>query len=165
MRGCAAQQVFFLPVQEVQGGQGPTLGPLADDIAYQVRQVQSVIFRDLQIALDEVEATPGEFGVLTLIEVNPGINQVDLAGLCRLDTSTLSVVVTRVVKRGLVQRRKSREDARCSTLWLRRPGQALLQRMRLCMEEQKQLMETVLLPGERRQFLDILGRISGALER
>ncbi|MCL2713444.1 MAG: MarR family winged helix-turn-helix transcriptional regulator [Alphaproteobacteria bacterium] len=165
MRGSAAQQVYFLPIQGGQRVEGPTLGPLADDIAYQVRQVQSVIFRDQQIALDQLEATPGEFGVLTLIEVNPGISQVDLAGLCRLDTSTLSAVVTRVVRRGLVRRWKSREDARCSTLWLSRPGTALLRRMRLCMEERRQLMETVLQPGERRQLLDILGRISVALER
>jgi len=141
------------------------LGPLSDYVGYQVRQVQSAIFRDLQTSLEELEATPGEFGLLTLIEANPGISQVDLAELYRLDKSTLSLVVTRVVKRGLVERRRSREDGRCATLWLRRPGHTLLERMRVCVEGQERLMDTVLQPGERRQLLDILGRISRVFSR
>jgi len=139
-----------------------SLGPLPEYIGYQIRQAQSAIFRDLQSSFEEFKTTPGEFSLLSLIEANPGIAQVDLATLYRLDKSTLSLVVTRVVKRGLVERRPDPEDGRCMSLWLRRPGQTLLARMRRCVEAQEQLMDKVLERGERQRLISMLDRISFA---
>jgi DNA-binding MarR family transcriptional regulator len=141
------------------------LGQLPTYIGYQIRQAQTAIFRDLQVSLARLEATPGEFGLLSLIDANPGISQVDLTAIYRLDKSTLSLVVSRVVKRGLVERRRSRHDGRYYTLWLRPPGHSLLQRMRAFVEAQELAMDAVLRRGERQQLLDILHRISRVFDR
>jgi len=137
-----------------------SLGALPTYIGYQIRQVQTAIFQDLQASLAQFDATPGEFGLLTLIDANPGISQVDLAELYRLDKSTLSLAVSRVVKRGLVERRRDGYDGRYYTLWLRPPGRSLLQRMRGYVEKQELDMDAALQRGERQNLLDILGRIS-----
>ncbi|MCL2716184.1 MAG: MarR family winged helix-turn-helix transcriptional regulator [Alphaproteobacteria bacterium] len=139
-----------------------SLGPLPQYVGYQVRQAQTAIFRDLQTSFEKLKTTPGEFSLLSLIEANPGITQVDLAALYRLDKSTLSLVVTRVVKRGLVERRRTSEDGRCLTLWLRRPGQTLLNRMRVYVDAQEQLIDKVLERGDRRRLIGMLDRISWA---
>ncbi|HKB79660.1 MAG TPA: MarR family transcriptional regulator [Thermoanaerobaculia bacterium] len=49
----------------------------------------------------------------------------ELAGRTRTDPSTVSVVVSRLVKRGLVQRVRAAEDSRRAELTLTRSGRAL----------------------------------------
>ena len=140
-------------------------GPLPHYLGYQIRQAQAAVFRDLMTSIADLEVTPGEFGLLTMLDVNPGISQVDLAAVYKLDKSTLSLAVGRLVKRGLVRRTRSREDERYYALWLPRPGRLLLQRMRERIEAQERTMDTVLHRGERRHLLDMLQRISRALNR
>ena len=140
-------------------------GPLPHYLGYQIRQAQAAVFRDLMTSIADLEVTPGEFGLLTMLDVNPGISQVDLAAVYKLDKSTLSLAVGRLVKRGLVRRTRSREDERYYALWLLRPGRLLLQRMRERVEAQELTMDTVLHRGERRHLLDMLQRISRALNR
>ena len=139
-------------------------GPLPQYLGYQIRQAQAAVFRDLMASIADLKATPGEYGLLTILDVNPGISQVDLAAVYKLDKSTLSLAVGRLVKRGLVQRMRSREDERYYALWLLRPGRLLLQRVRERAEVQERTMDAALHRGERRHLLDMLQRISRALE-
>ena len=139
-------------------------GPLPHYLGYQIRQAQAAVFRDLMTSIADIKVTPGEFSLLAMLDVNPGISQVDLAGVYKLDKSTLSLAVGRLVKRGLVRRTRSREDERYYALWLLRPGRLLLQRMRERVEAQERTMDAVLRRGERRHLLDMLQRISRALD-
>ena len=140
-------------------------GPLPHYLGYQIRQAQAAVFRDLMTSIADIKVTPGEFSLLAMLDVNPGISQVDLAAVYKLDKSTLSLAVGRLVKRGLVRRTRSREDERYYALWLLRPGRLLLQRMRERVEAQEQTMDAVLRRGERQHLLDMLQRISRALDR
>ena len=140
-------------------------GPLPHYLGYQIRQAQAAVFRDLMTSIADLEVTPGEFSLLAMLDVNPGISQVELAAVYKLDKSTLSLAVGRLVKRGLVRRTRSRDDERYYALWLLRPGRLLLQRMRERVEAQERTMDAVLRRGERRHLLDMLQRISRALDR
>lgn len=105
-------------------------GLLPTYLGYQIRQAQTAIFRDLAAAISGLKVTPGEYGLLSLVEANPGISQVDLAQVYGLDKSTLSLAVSRLTGRGLIRRRRSAEDGRYYTLQLLEPGKRLLQRVR-----------------------------------
>lgn len=140
-------------------------GPLPSYLGYQIRQAQTAIFRDLAASTERLKVTPGEYGLLALVDANPGISQIDLAQVYRLDKSTLSLAVSRLVKRGLIERRRSREDGRYFTLWLRQPGQRLLGHVRARVEAQERAMDGVLRRGERRKLLDMLCRISRVFSR
>jgi DNA-binding MarR family transcriptional regulator len=140
-------------------------GLLPTYLGYQIRQAQTAIFRDLAAAISGLKVTPGEYGLLSLVEANPGISQVDLAQVYGLDKSTLSLAVSRLTGRGLIRRRRSAEDGRYYTLQLLEPGKRLLQRVRNHVETQERAMDTVLRPGERAHMLDILTRISGVFGR
>ena len=87
-------------------------------VGYQVRRTQATIFADFEAALANVDFTPGSFGVLTLIRANPGITQVALAGAFGVDKSTMSPVIVRLEKRGLVRREVLASDRRCHALYL-----------------------------------------------
>jgi DNA-binding MarR family transcriptional regulator len=140
-------------------------GPLPTYLGYQIRQAQTAIFRDLTASTAALKVTPGEYGLLSLLDANPGISQVALAQVYGLDKSTLSLAVSRLGKRGLVRRTRSRKDGRYYALWLTRSGSALLARFRAEAEAQEDAMDAVLREGERAQMLDMLMRITRAFTR
>jgi DNA-binding MarR family transcriptional regulator len=86
-------------------------------VGYQVRRTQAAIFADFEATLANVDFTPGSFGVLTLIRANPGITQVALAAAFGVDKSTMSPVIVRLEKRGLVRREVLASDRRCHALY------------------------------------------------
>lgn len=141
------------------------LGPLPAYLGYQIRQAQAAVFRDLLTLTADLDVTPGEYGLLTMIESNPAISQIDLAAAHKLDKSTLSLAVTRLVKRGLIRRARSPDDERSYRLFLRKAGQNTLARLRERVESQEKTMDSVLRPGERELMLELLRRISSALDR
>ena len=152
-------------LESAEKTQAFNFGPLPHYLGYQIRQAQAAVFRDLMTSIADLKVTPGEFGLLTMLDGNPGISQVDLAAVYKLDKSTLSLAVGRLVKRGLVRRTRNREDERYYALWLLQPGRLLLQRVRERVEAQERTMDAVLHRGERRHLLDTLQRISQALDR
>lgn len=140
-------------------------GPLPGYLGYQIRQAQAAIFRDLAATTAKLKLTPGEYGLLSLVDANPGISQIDLAQVYGLDKSTLSLAVTRLHKRGLVRRTRSADDGRYYGLWLTQSGSRLLADARAHVEAQEEAMDRVLRPGERARMLDMLKRISGVFNR
>jgi DNA-binding MarR family transcriptional regulator len=87
-------------------------------VGYQVRRTQAKIFAEFEAALAHAELTPGSFGVLTLIRANPGITQVALAAAFGVDKSTMSPVIFRLERRGLIRREVLASDRRRQALYL-----------------------------------------------
>jgi DNA-binding MarR family transcriptional regulator len=87
-------------------------------VGYQVRRTQAKIFAEFEATLGDFAFTPGSFGVLTLIRANPGITQVALAAAFGVDKSTMSPVIVRLEKRGLVRREVLASDRRRHALYI-----------------------------------------------
>ena len=75
------------------------------------------------------EITPVQYGVLRILEDNPGIDQVTLARLCALDTSTAANLAVRLEERGFVKREVPTSSRRFRLLRLTPRGVALLNRL------------------------------------
>lgn len=140
-------------------------GPLLGYLGYQIRQAQTAIFRDLAASTSSLNVTPGEYSLLNLLDANPGISQITLTQVYRLDKSTLSLAVSRLGKRGLVRRTRNPKDGRFYGLWLTAAGSTLLARFRTHVEAQERAMDAALQAGERAQMLDMLSRISRVFNR
>ena len=67
--------------------------------------------------------------VLAVLSNNGGQRQIDLAGLTSIDASTLSRLVTRLVRMGLVSRTRSRTSSREVVVSLSAKGRALVDRL------------------------------------
>ncbi|HJO87430.1 MAG: MarR family transcriptional regulator [Rhodospirillales bacterium] len=139
-------------------------GKLPAYLGYQARQAQAAVWRDFPRLMEKIDVTPGEFGLLTLIAANPGINQMCLARVYKLDKSTLSYATNRLVKRRLIKRRRDVSDRRHYTLSLTPTGQAKLAAATAKVEEQEQIMDRMLEPGERELLLSLLKKIPLAFE-
>lgn len=113
--------------RRVEAGNG--VRPIAYDelpqyVGYQVRRAQARIFAEFEATLQGTDLTPGTFGVLTLIRANPGITQVELAAAFGVDKSTMSPVIFRLEKRGLVRREVLPSDRRCHALYFEPAAEA-----------------------------------------
>ncbi len=97
---------------------------LPDYVGYQVRRAQARIFTEFENSLKDSGFTPGTFGVLTLIRANPGITQVALAAAFGVDKSTISPVIVRLEKRGLIHREVLPSDRRCHALFFEAAAEA-----------------------------------------
>ena len=99
------------------GASAIDFGELPTYVGYQVRRTQAKIFIELEATLRDFDFTPGSFGVLALIRANPGITQVALAAAFGIDKSTMSPVIFKLEKRGLIRREVLASDRRYQALY------------------------------------------------
>ena len=104
-------------------------------------------FQQIAVAvfLAEVEdagfdLTPVQYAVLAAIKLNPGIDQVTLAGLIAYDRTTITGVVDRLVQKGLLLRRASSRDRRARELQITDAGKRTLRGITPAVEAAQQTM-------------------------
>jgi DNA-binding MarR family transcriptional regulator len=73
--------------------------------------------------------TPIQYCVLRILQDHPGIDQVTLASLCALDTSTAADLAVRLEERGLVRRMMPMKSKRYRLLQLTPEGAALVKKL------------------------------------
>lgn len=73
--------------------------------------------------------TPIQYCVLRVLQDHPGIDQVTLARLCALDTSTAADLAVRLEERGLVRRMMPMKSRRYRVLHLTPEGAELVKRL------------------------------------
>ena len=78
----------------------PTLGLLPELLGYHLRLAQRAIFDDFAQSMGELEVSPGLFGMLVIIEANPGLKQTELANAAQLDRSSLVPALDKLEARG-----------------------------------------------------------------
>lgn len=101
-------------------------GPLATWIGFNLRMAQESAFQAFSRRSQEVGESPGRFATLTLIARNPGISQTELSLAAGRDKSSLTPVVEDLVRRGMVERKRMRDDRRAYRLNLTAGGKKTL---------------------------------------
>ncbi len=136
------------------------LGMLPELIGYHVRLAQMAVFADFERSLGTLDLSPGLFGLLVIIEANPGLRQIQLAAAARLDRSTLVPALDKLEARGLVERRAAPDDRRSNGLFLTRPGAGLLQRAKAIVRDHEQRIAGALSAEERAVLVRCLDRLA-----
>jgi DNA-binding MarR family transcriptional regulator len=72
------------------------------------------------------DLTPVQYAALAAIKLNPGIDQVTLAGLIAYDRTTITGVVDRLAQKGLLVRHASSRDRRARELQVTEAGKRTL---------------------------------------
>lgn len=68
------------------------------------------------------DLTPRQYAVLVSVSQNEGLSQTHLVERTGIDRSTLADIVRRMLKKGLLQRRRTKEDARAYAVKLTEEG-------------------------------------------
>jgi DNA-binding MarR family transcriptional regulator len=111
------------------------------------------------------ELTPRQYAVLITVANNEGLSQTGLVERTGIDRSTLADIVRRMLKKGLLQRRRTKEDARAYAVKLTEEGRRLLKGAEPMSRKVDERILESLPPRQREQFLDDLAVIVEALSK
>ncbi|MDH6120300.1 DNA-binding MarR family transcriptional regulator [Kitasatospora sp. GAS204A] len=104
------------------------------------------------------ELTAPQFAVLDALESEPGADQRTVGELASLDKATMAEMVSRLVRRGLVLRRRDPSDGRRNLLSLSPTGQELLHSAAAGVGRVEELLLEPLEPAEHQQALILLAK-------
>jgi len=129
------------PVSNGAGNGGPTATPSASRgprsemhrrevtaVVNGLRRIVRALHRSHRLAEQKFELSAAQLLVLQRLAEVPSLSVNELADRTFTHQSTVSVVVTRLVGRGLVRRTRANDDARRAELVLTSSGRLLLQR-------------------------------------
>jgi DNA-binding MarR family transcriptional regulator len=118
-----------------------------------------------QIELGGDDLTPRQYAVLLTVAQNEGLSQTQLVDLTGIDRSTLADVVRRMLKKGLLHRRRTREDARAYSVKLTDEGARVLKSHDPSARRVDERILSSLPVPQRDRFLQDLNAIVQALAR
>ncbi|MDZ4843747.1 MAG: MarR family winged helix-turn-helix transcriptional regulator [Hyphomicrobium aestuarii] len=109
------------------------------------------------------ELTPRQYAILIAVAQHEGLSQTSLVERTGIDRSTLADIVRRLLKKGLIQRRRTKEDARAYAVRLTDAGARMLKQLEpLARRVDERILEA--LPGQQRErFVQDLNTIVNAL--
>lgn len=109
--------------------------------------------------------TPRQFAVLVAVAGNEGRSQTDLVQATGIDRSTLADIIRRMLKKGLLSRKRTRADARAYAVRLTQQGRDALSSARPGAKNADTRILAALPPGRREEFLSLLATIVRCVER
>jgi len=115
--------------------------------------------RAVEIFMEEIGAarlTPRQFALLLTLAQRPGLTQTELVEETGIDRSTVGDMIDRLVKRGLVRRRRSGRDQRANTLAILPAGAAALHEALPAVERAQVRIMAPLPPAMRSDFMAAL---------
>ena len=105
--------------------------------------------------------TPRQFAVLLSVHQNPGVSQTDLVRMTGIDRSTLTEILRRLGRRGLIRRERQPGDRRTNALHLTADGRRTMEAAIDAVERaQRRILEPIP-AAERPAAMRVLERLAG----
>ena len=139
---------------------GVDFGPLAGWVGFNLRMAQEAAFQAFSRLSRDIGEHPGRFAVLTLIARNPGISPTVLGAASGRDKSSMTPVLDDLVRRGLVQRKRTEGDRRVWRLSLTPAGERTLAKMTACARRHEQNLDRFIGARDRTRFVAALRRLA-----
>ena len=112
-----------------------------------------------------IDLTPRQFAVLVAVAEHQGLKQTDLVDRTGIDRSTMADLVRRMLKKGLLQRRRTKHDARAYSVKLTDRGEQALKMGDAIMARVDQMLLGSLPNRLAQEFVTGLERIVAQHER
>jgi DNA-binding MarR family transcriptional regulator len=109
--------------------------------------------------LGQRDISPNSVGVLALIHCRPGISQISLAKLLRLERASAGDRVARCISTGLIRRVESPDDKRKYALYLTPKGRRILERLRAGIPAHENEFAALLTIEERTTLVQLLDKL------
>jgi len=146
------------------GAESINFGPLAYWVGFNLRMAQESAFQAFSRRSQEIGESPGRFATLTLIARNPGISQTELSHANGRDKSSVTPVVEDLVRRGLVKRKRVRDDRRTYRLNVTAAGKKTLTQLTRCARRHERILDGIIGRRDRKRFIQILKKIAAEIE-
>lgn len=129
-------------------------------LLHRVSQCASDIFT---LEIGDADLTPRQYAILLTVSQNEGLSQTDLVERTGVDRSTLADIVRRMLKKGLLQRRRTKDDARAYAVKLTEEGWRILRATEPMVKRVDDKILAMLSGKQRDQFVADLQTIVEAL--
>jgi DNA-binding MarR family transcriptional regulator len=106
------------------------------------------VFREFTRKLAPLDVTLAQYSVLTVVDANPGINQLAVASALAIERAGLGRLIERLEARNLLKRLPSTLDRRSYVLHLTTEGHKALVRMRAIVYENEKRLAEKFRPGD-----------------
>lgn len=107
---------------------GLDLGALPDMVGVELR-ISQILAEKAFAETSQLKITPGLYMILTVVKLNPGVKQKDLARCAKLDRSTMVSIIDQCEKKKWLKRRPYPGDRRAHAIHLMPQGNALIKEM------------------------------------
>ncbi|HEX7776938.1 MAG TPA: MarR family winged helix-turn-helix transcriptional regulator [Parvibaculum sp.] len=136
---------------------------LESSLSHLLRRAQQFAYDQFVQQMGDGAITPRQFIVLFAVNEEEGLSQTDLVNRTGIDRSTLADMISRMIKNGLLARKRTAEDARANAVRLTAAGRrALTGAMPRALAAEKALLE--LLPkAMQSELLRGLGHLASAI--
>lgn len=116
-----------------------------------------------QTEMSTGDLTPRQFAVLVAVSQEEGLSQTSLVRRTGIDRSTLADIVRRMLRKDLLQRRRTKDDARAYSVKLTEQGWVALRTYEPTVDRVDAKVLSALPEESRQRFLDELSLIVNAL--
>lgn len=129
-----------------------------DHPGHLLRRAQQI---SVSLFYDELgdELTPVQYAILSQLALHPGIDQVSLAGLIAIDTSTGASVCARLEEKSLLERRVIPHNRRQRALTITPNGIRMLENMQAGALRLRERLLAPLSPEEQQSFMALLAKL------
>lgn len=97
-------------------------GKLENTLGYALAKSQRRFYHHLRRELVEYNLTPPQFGVLVLLWGQDDLSQAEIGNILEVDRTTLTGIINRLEKNGLVERKADPDDRRSKLVYLTQGG-------------------------------------------
>lgn len=134
-------------------------GDLPSFLYYHLYRAQNRIAQDFADAIGPDEITPCQFNALCHVRSHPGLSQTQLSAAIGREKSTVTPIIDRLERRGLVVRKASPSDRRTYALYLSDVGEATYQRLVSTANTHDRNMQDRLSSADLETLVDLLQRV------
>ncbi|GAA4219257.1 DNA-binding MarR family transcriptional regulator [Sagittula marina] len=110
----------------VSDAEAVALGELEDSLGFLLRVAQVRSFERFYAAFDELKLRPGEYSLLWLVKLNPGVRQGHLGDTLRVKPAQMSKMIRRLEQQGRLRRVIPDGNRRSVLLHLTDAGEAFI---------------------------------------
>ena len=130
--------------------------PLPNAVGYMLRRAHLVVVKNFMTVCADLDIRPAQYGILTVIENNPGLKQIDVSLALGIKRTNMVALIDALQKRDLVRRVTVKSDRRSYALHLTPKGKALMSKLRACAARHEKEVGAALGMQAREQLLSYL---------
>lgn len=138
---------------------GSDVGALDGIVGFHIRLAHGAVYRHFTETFVDLGLTQKQVSVLWLVGDHPGISQIEVGSLLRMDRATTMTIVNRLQERSYLRRERSEEDGRKQALHLTPEGERALADARVCVAEHENWLKSRFTPEEIEKLVEMLARI------
>lgn len=130
-----------------------------DILCYVLAKSHRKLYHFLRRELIDYNLTPPQFGLLVLLWEQDGLSQVGIGNALEVDRTTLTGILDRLEKNGLVERKPDSEDRRSKLVYLTKLGKDYEDRVMPVVKKINSIFSEKFSPQELEQLLALLKKI------